>query len=134
MCVSSRYTKAHKKMINDIDGIGGRIGYGNNEIATGSRDGCVKLFDIREKDPVVELEPAQGEDIPDCWAVALGNSYTKEERTLACGYDNGDLKIFDLRKNILMWDTNVKNGICDLQFDRKDCQMNKLAVCTLEGR
>jgi len=61
-------------MVNAIDGIGGKVGFGNNEIATSSRDGCVKLFDIREKDPVVELEPAQGEDIPDAWAVALGNS------------------------------------------------------------
>jgi len=72
-------------MINGIDGIGGNVGFGNNEIVTGSRDGCVKVFDIREKDAVVELEPAQGEDIPDCWTVALGNSYTKEERCLASG-------------------------------------------------
>jgi len=35
---------------------------------------------------------------------------------------------------MLLWDTNLRNGICDLQFDRKDCQQNKLAVCTLEGK
>lgn len=134
MAVVKRYSKCHSKMINSIDGIGGNVGFGNNEIATGSRDGCVKVFDIREKDPVVELAPAKGEDIPDCWAVALGNSYTKDERCLASGYDNGDLKIFDLKKNMLLWDTNLKNGVCDLEFDRKDCQMNKLVACTLEGK
>eukprot|EP00341_Mesodinium_pulex_P003916 CAMPEP_0116937496 /NCGR_PEP_ID=MMETSP0467-20121206/31542_1 /TAXON_ID=283647 /ORGANISM="Mesodinium pulex, Strain SPMC105" /LENGTH=85 /DNA_ID=CAMNT_0004619329 /DNA_START=295 /DNA_END=552 /DNA_ORIENTATION=+ len=85
MAISQRYNKAHSKMCNDIDGVGGKIGFGNNEIATGGRDGCVRLFDIREKDPVLELEPAKGEDVPDCWSVALGNSYTKDERTLACG-------------------------------------------------
>lgn len=33
----------------------------------------------------------------------------------------------------LTWETNVKNGICGIEFDRKDILMNKLAVTTLEG-
>jgi len=65
------------------------------------------------------LEPIDKEIIPDAWSVCFGNSYN-EERVVACGYDNGDLKLFDLRKNQLLWDTNVKNGICGLEFDRKD--------------
>lgn len=33
----------------------------------------------------------------------------------------------------LIWETNVKNGVCDIQFDRKDIPMNKMVVTTLEG-
>jgi hypothetical protein len=39
------------------------------------------------------------------------------ERCIAAGYDNGDLKIFDLKQNRLITDENVKNGICGLEFD-----------------
>jgi hypothetical protein len=46
--------------------------------------------------------------------VAFGNAYNSEERCIACGYDNGDIKIFDLKTNCLRWDTNVKNGICGI--------------------
>ena len=70
--------------------------------------------------PVVSLEPLDKESIPDAWCVAFGNAYNAEERVIACGYDNGDLKIFDLKKNALIWDTNLKNGVCGLEFDRKD--------------
>jgi len=35
--------KAHEKMVNFVDGIGGQdIGYGAPEILTGGRDGCVR--------------------------------------------------------------------------------------------
>lgn len=70
----------------------------------------------------------------DCWAVALGNCENKESRNIVAGYDNGDVKMFDLRKSALCWEANLKNGICGLQFDRKDIQMNKLMATTLEGK
>ena len=35
---------------------------------------------------------------------------------------------------MLQWDTNVKNGVCGIEFDRKDIIMNKLACTTLEGK
>lgn len=81
------------------------------------------------------LEPtlAEGEIKPDCWTVAFGNSYNNEERCIAAGYDNGDLKLFDLRANSLRWDTNLMNGVCHIEFDRKDIKMNKLVATTLEG-
>merc|ERR1712002_546063 len=34
----------------------------------------------------------------------------------------------------LRWETNLKNGVCGVEFDRKDIQMNKLLVSTLEGK
>ena len=81
------------------------------------------------------MEPSGDEEsTPDCWTVGFGNSYNDNERSIVAGYDNGDLKLFDLRKNSLVWDHNLLNGVCGLQFDRKDIKMNKLCVTTLEGK
>jgi WD40 repeat protein len=128
--------KAHSQIINAIDGVGGKgPEYGTAEIVTGSRDGCVTVWDPRQTGKIVSLEPAEKSEVfPDCWAVCFGNNYNTEERVLAAGYDNGDLKIFDLRQNMLLWDTNLKNAVCGLEFDRKDIPMNKLAATTLESK
>jgi WD40 repeat protein len=129
--------KAHEKMINFVDGVGGQnVGYGAPEILTGGRDGCVRLWDPRQEAIVLSLEPEKGDDglVPDCWAVGFGNSYNNSERVIAAGYDNGDVKLFDLKQNSLIWDTNLRNGVCGIEFDRKDIKMNKLVCTTLEGK
>jgi WD40 repeat protein len=121
--------QAHISIINAIDGCGGMdIGYGAPEIVTGGRDGCVRLWDTRVKDPVLALEPEEGQPARDCWTVAFGNSYSDEERCIAAGYDNGDVKIFDLRANTMRYETNVSNGVTSIEFDRKDIEMNKMVV------
>nr|XP_054758937.1 dynein axonemal assembly factor 10-like [Lytechinus pictus] len=127
---------AHNEIINCIDGVGGLgIGEGAPEIATGSRDGAVKIWDPRQKDkPVACMEPADGESKRDCWTVALGHAHNDEDRCVAAGYDNGDIKLFDLRNMSLRWETNIRNGICGLEFDRKDIDMNKLVATTLEAK
>jgi WD40 repeat protein len=66
--------------------------------------------------------------------VAFGNSFNEEDRVVAAAYDNGDVKLLDLRMNAIRWETNVLNGVVDLEFDRKDIEMNKLLVTTLEQR
>lgn len=124
--------KAHDGIINSIDGAGS-TGYGPPELVTGGRDGCVRVWDPRQSSPVVALEAAE-EIKPDCWAVTFGNCYNDQERVLAAGYDNGDIKVFDLRTNFLQWDHNLNNAICGLQFDRRDTMMNKLVAATLEGK
>ena len=53
---------------------------------------------------------------------------------VCAGYDNGDLKMFDLRAMSVRWETQLDNGICGLAFDRKDIDMNKLLATCLEGR
>jgi hypothetical protein len=35
--------------------------------------------------------------------------------------------MYDLRTNLVRWETNVRNGVCGIEFDRKDIEMNKLA-------
>ena len=52
---------------------------------------------------------------------------------IGAGYDNGDVKMWDLRNMKLHWDTNVGNGVCGLEYDRRDIRINKLAAMTLEG-
>ncbi|CAL4131827.1 unnamed protein product, partial [Meganyctiphanes norvegica] len=128
--------KAHNEIINTIDGVGGlNIGKGAPEIATGSRDGLVKVWDPRQRDrPVVTIEPKEGEQKRDCWTVAFGNAHNADDRTLCAGFDNGDIKMFDLRMMALKWETNVKNGVCSIDFDRKDIIMNKLVATTLESK
>lgn len=127
--------KAHKSIINALDAIGGTGNIGPAEIITAGRDGSAKIWDPRTDKPVVVLEPASGEKIlPECWAVSFGNAYNNEERDVGIGYDNGDVKLYDLRMDQLNWETNLKNGICSIEFDRKDIPMNKMVVTTLESK
>ncbi|CAJ1007642.1 putative WD domain, G-beta repeat [Leishmania naiffi] len=123
---------AHESIINAIDGA--RYS-GPPEVATGSRDGSVKVWDTRQSNkPVVSLNPADPARARDCWTVRLGNSFVPDERVVAAGYDNGDIKIFDLRTQKMLHEMHVSNGVCDLEFDRPDIPMNKLIVSSLEGR
>ena len=88
--------------------------------------------------------------------MAFGNSYNDEERCLAAGYDNGDVKVFDLRTGTVRFETNVKNGVrtprrrrrrralgrsrrpwrqvCGIEFDRKEIPMNKFVATCLESQ
>jgi WD40 repeat protein len=63
-----------------------------------------------------------------------GNSFSDEERCIVAGYDNGDIKLFDLRANSIRFETNVSNGVTSVEFDRKDIEMNKMVVTTLESK
>ncbi|ROL44281.1 WD repeat-containing protein 92 [Anabarilius grahami] len=97
--------------------------------------GTVKVWDSRQKDtPVVNMEPMEGETKRDCWTVAFGHAFNDQDRCVCAGYDNGDIKLFDLRNMSLRWETNIKNGVCSLEFDRKDINMNKLVATSLEGK
>ncbi|KAG6554193.1 hypothetical protein Mapa_004109 [Marchantia paleacea] len=129
------HTKAHESIINAIDAIGGLgVGNGAPEIVTGGRDGRVLVWDPRQKDvPAASFEPASG-GARDCWAVGFGNSYNDEERCILAGYDNGDLKLFDLRLNKIRWETTLPNGVCGVEFDRKDIKANKCVAVTLESK
>lgn len=123
---------AHDSIINAVDGA--RYA-GPPELVTGGRDGAVKVWDIRQaQKPVIALEPVDKSGARDCWAVRFGNSYDPDERVVAAGYDNGDVKLFDLRTQKMIHEMNVGNGVCDVEFDRPDIPMNKLTIAMLEGR
>lgn len=127
--------KGHETIINCIDGCGGLKGAGAPEIATGGRDGAVHIWDPRQKDiPVASMTPDDGAPVRDCWAVAFGDAHSTESRVVAAGYDNGDVKILDLVAGKIRYETNVSNGVCGIEFDRKDIEMNKLVLTTLESR
>jgi WD repeat-containing protein 92 len=124
--------QAHSSIVNAIDGMGGvEVGYGAPELVTGSRDGCVRVWDPRVQQPVLSLEPEEGVAARDCWTVAFGNSFSDEERCVCAGYDNGDVKLFDLRTNSVRWETNVSNAVTCVEFDRKDIEMNKLVSASV---
>ena len=126
---------AHSTIINCIDGCGGLKGAGAPEIVTGGRDGCVHVWDPRQRDrPVASMSPQEGEPVRDCWSVSFGDAHSTASRLVAAGYDNGDVKVLDLAAGKMRWETNVANGVCGVEFDRKDIEMNKLVVTTLESR
>lgn len=126
------FKKAHESIINSIDGA---LYTGPPELVTGSRDGAVRVWDPRQPaKPVVSLNPSDPAKARDCWTVRFGNSHSTGDRTVAAGYDNGDVKIFDLRTNTMRHEFNVSNGVCDIEFDRADIEMNKLVIGSLEGR
>lgn len=41
----------------------------------------------------------------------IGGAYSTSERLVSAGFENGDLKIFDLRTMNVHWETNVGNGV-----------------------
>tara|TARA_B100000524_G_scaffold321760_1_gene202798 strand:- start:945 stop:1826 length:882 start_codon:yes stop_codon:yes gene_type:complete len=112
--------KGHETIINCVDGVGGVRGTGAPEIATGSRDGCVHVWDPRQGEtPVASMVPEVGAPVRDCWAVAFGDAQSVDSRVVAAGYDNGDVKVLDLVKGKIRWETNVANGVCGLEVRLK---------------
>ena len=46
-----------------------------------------------------------------------GNSFNDTERCVCAGYDNGDIKLFDLRTMTLRWETTHRNGVSATIFN-----------------
>lgn len=130
--------KAHADGLNCIDSIGGLLpNCGAPEIVTGGRDGFVKVWDSRQPTPVVSINPIElsqgGVGSHDCWSVAFGNAYNNTERFVVAGFDNGDIKVFDLRQLKCLWGTNISYGISNLNFNCANKRLNKFVACTTQG-
>ena len=127
--------KAHKSLIHAIDGIGGSGNIGSTELVTVGKDGIGKIWDLRTNKPVIEFPSNSNEkELPECWAVSFGNSHNYEERCIGLGYDNGDIKLYDIRTSKLKWKTNLKYGISSIEFDKKDIPINKMIATTFESK
>ncbi|KAL0248089.1 hypothetical protein GEMRC1_003326 [Eukaryota sp. GEM-RC1] len=125
---------AHTGILHALSACGPANSSGAPEVATGGSDGFVKLWDFRQNDgPVVDIEPSEDSQARECWAVALGGSFDAYHRTLVCGYDNGDVKMIDLRMGKLTWQTNVGGGVVGMEFDTLGRELNKLVVTNLDG-
>ena len=85
--------KAHKGIIQSIDGLGIKNNQGPPEIVTGGKDGLVKLWDLRSDKPCILLEPKDiKKNFPECWTVRFCDCGSNKK--VGIGYDNGDIKIY----------------------------------------
>ena len=125
--------KAHKGIIQSIDGLGIKNNQGPPEIVTGGKDGLVKLWDLRSDKPCILLEPKDiKKNFPECWTVRFCDCcYNKK---VGIGYDNGDIKIYDLRMDKIFFGENLKKGVCNIEFDKKNIPINKMIVTTLDSK
>jgi len=122
--------KIHDDIINCIDG---GSAPGPCEIVTASRDGKVCVCDLRSEDPVVAVLAPEGEK-RDCWSVSVGGTSGPSERSVVCGYDNGDLKLWDLKSNSVTWETNLRNGISAIQFSDPNGSLQRVTAGCLSGQ
>lgn len=127
----------HEGIVHSVDGAGGLgSAHGAPEIVTGGQDGAVHVWDPRQAGkPVSSLlaKPGSGKKSPECWAVAWGGVHGPEDRTVVSGYENGDVKMWDLRAGAVTWEQGHSAGITGLSFDVKDSGLNRLMVTGLEG-
>ena len=129
--------KGHS-VVNTIDS--GRGGL----IISGGREGKVNVWDVRMDKPAIvyegEVSGDQGADqsvnntlkVPECW----GTSILPRDSTahIACGWESGDVKVWDIRGSEPLYQTRLQNGVCSVTLD--DGNINGLEVLyigTLEG-
>ncbi|KAF8937911.1 hypothetical protein BGZ58_001936 [Dissophora ornata] len=135
--------KAHEDVVNCIDGAGSVTG--RPEFVTGGHDGIVKLWDMRQNhkedvggapSPISNMSPKRGHGGNDVWCIAMGGSGSgsgSDDLMVAIGYDNGDVRVMDIRLRQAVFETNVKHGVCAVEFDRREGKAGSLVATTVEG-
>ncbi|KAK3822791.1 MAG: WD40-repeat-containing domain protein [Benniella sp.] len=139
--------KAHEDVVNCMDGAGSLSG--RPEFITGCRDGTVRLWDIRQNhkeasgapSPLSDMSLKKGRQGHEVWCVALGKPGSDTEAAgsdaddllVAAGYDNGDVRVMDIRVGRAIFETNLKHGVCAVEFDKRQGKAGKLVATTLEG-
>ncbi|CEI90678.1 hypothetical protein RMCBS344292_04996 [Rhizopus microsporus] len=112
--------KGHESIVNCMSSLNQTI----SEIATGSRDGCVKMWDTRQPEKAVLTIRSNSKK--DIWAVAFG--WLRNSKVLAVGYEDGLVQLFDVNGSQYLWNTQLKDGVCSIDFLN-----DKLLVSTLNG-
>jgi len=121
---------AHADILNSIAG----GGQDSSEILTGGRDGEVKLWDRRALlRPTVKMLPESNSTKCDCWTVTHSGGGL---RLVSAGFDNGDVKVFDLRSTRVLWETNVSRGVSDINIvSDDDCSTGRRLIAgTVQGK
>ena len=68
-----------------------------------------------------------------CWPLCAGHACNAHDRCVAAGYDNGDVKLFDLRAMSLRWETNVKNGVSYIRVSPSSSLRGQFPTCLTTG-
>ncbi|KAH7045755.1 WD40-repeat-containing domain protein [Linnemannia elongata] len=139
--------RAHEDVVNCMDGVGSRTG--RPEFVTGGRDGTVKLWDMRQDHkaagtalgkPLSTMASLKKQvDGHDVWCVNMGvGQGTDDEMLVVAGYDNGDLRVMDLRMGQAVFETNLQHGICSVELSPRPqgtslSSFSSLVATTLEG-
>lgn len=130
--------EAHTDIVTCIDGAGaGGLESSHlprQEFVTGCRDGVVKLWDARQKDQAVSvMAPKKGYG-HEVWTVSMNTqSSSPDDLLVVAGYDNGDIRVLDLAAGKVLFETNVKHGVCSVEFDRRRGASKRLIATTMEG-
>lgn len=126
----------HDTMIYAVDGCD--CG-GVPELITGGQDGGVKVWDQRTQEAVVTLQTkpqqqSQNASPPECWAVSFANASNHVDRCICAGYDNGDVRLFDLRAGKVRFETKLSKGVCSLDAAPPLSDLTSLLVTGLDGK
>ncbi|KAG4069814.1 hypothetical protein HA402_006829 [Bradysia odoriphaga] len=126
--------EAHDGIVNCVDGMGNGDGV---EVVTGGQDGLVKVFDPRQGAPVVCISPVKKEDggsgCRDCWSVTFTDGQMHSSRAVCAGYENGDIKVIDLRILKERYSHNVGSGVCKVGCERKYEETRRHVAGTVDG-
>ena len=113
-------------------------------VITGGREGNVNVWDVRMEKPAIVYEgqteskddgtgpSAPNSKPPECWGVSLlpGSSTAH----VACGWESGDVKVWDIRAETPLFQTRLPNGVCSVSLDNGNInELEVLYVGTLEG-
>ncbi|KAF9586434.1 hypothetical protein BGW38_005043 [Lunasporangiospora selenospora] len=133
--------RAHNDVVNCMDGAGAASG--RPEFITGCRDGTIRLWDMRQDHnrassiPDIAIRSMSGSSKSlscDVWSVAVaGQSESVEDMMIVAGYDNGDVRVIDLRMCAVLFETNVGHGVCSVEFYYGGNSPKNLIASTLHG-
>ena len=85
------------------------------------------------------MVPEPGQARKQCWTVCQSQqtSDNSQQHFVAAGFDNGDIKVFDVRNSKIAWETSLSRGISKLtviNMNNDNPSDIKLLAGTVQGR
>ena len=89
--------------------------------------------------PSLRMVPEPGQARKQCWTVCQSQqtSDNSQQHFVAAGFDNGDIKVFDVRNSKIAWETSLSRGISKLtviNMNNDNPSDIKLLAGTVQGR